>query len=40
MMTKIVSQFEKTRKTSGPRSMQPSQWGLVDPCNIEQRLIN
>lgn len=36
MMTKIVSQFEKTRKTSGPRSMQPSQWGLVCPCDTPE----
>lgn len=36
MMTRIVSQFEKTRKTSGPRSMQPSQWGLVCPCDTPE----
>ena len=28
MMTRIMSQFEKTRKVSGPRSLQPSQWGI------------
>jgi DNA-directed RNA polymerase III subunit RPC2 len=28
MMTRISSQFEKTRKVSGPRSLQPSQWGM------------
>jgi DNA-directed RNA polymerase III subunit RPC2 len=26
MMTRITSQFEKTRKVSGPRSLQASQW--------------
>ncbi len=30
-MTRINSQFEKTRKISGPRSLQPSQWGMVCP---------
>ena len=25
MMTRVQSQFEKTRKASGPRSLQPSQ---------------
>lgn len=29
MMTRINSQFEKTRKVSGPRSLQASQWGYV-----------
>uniref|UniRef100_A0A0L8H2E6 DNA-directed RNA polymerase subunit beta n=1 Tax=Octopus bimaculoides TaxID=37653 RepID=A0A0L8H2E6_OCTBM len=41
-MTRITSQFEKTRKVSGPRSLQPSQWGMLcpsdtpegEPCNI------
>lgn len=28
MMTRIMSQFEKTRKVSGPRALQPSQWGM------------
>eukprot|EP00924_Labyrinthula_sp_SR-Ha-C_P003337 maker-scaffold_15-snap-gene-6.43-mRNA-1 protein AED:0.17 eAED:0.17 QI:0/0/0/1/1/1/2/0/1255 len=28
-LTRIVSNFEKTRKVSGPRALQPSQWGLV-----------
>lgn len=28
MMTRINSQFEKTRKVSGPRSLQASQWGM------------
>ena len=29
MMTRVNSQFEKTRKVSGPRSLQPSQWGKL-----------
>ncbi|EEB05618.1 DNA-directed RNA polymerase III complex subunit Rpc2 [Schizosaccharomyces japonicus yFS275] len=29
MMTRITSQFEKTRKVSGPRSLQPSQFGML-----------
>ncbi|KLT43758.1 beta and beta-prime subunits of DNA dependent RNA-polymerase [Cutaneotrichosporon oleaginosum] len=29
MMTRITSQFEKTRKVSGPRALQPSQWGML-----------
>ena len=29
MMTRITSQFEKTRKVSGPRSLQASQWGML-----------
>lgn len=29
MMTRINSQFEKTRKVSGPRALQPSQWGML-----------
>lgn len=36
MMTRINSQFEKTRKTSGPRSLQCSQWGLVCPCDTPE----
>lgn len=30
MMTRVNSQFEKTRKVSGPRSLQPSQWGKLE----------
>jgi DNA-directed RNA polymerase III subunit RPC2 len=33
MMTRINSQFEKTRKVSGPRSLQPSQWGMLCPAD-------
>ena len=29
MMTRVNSQFEKTRKVSGPRALQPSQWGVI-----------
>lgn len=36
MMTRINSAFEKTRKTSGPRSLQCSQWGLVCPCDTPE----
>lgn len=36
MMTRINSQFEKTRKTSGPRSLQASQWGIVCPCDTPE----
>lgn len=36
MMTRINSAFEKTRKTSGPRSLQSSQWGLVCPCDTPE----
>jgi DNA-directed RNA polymerase III subunit RPC2 len=36
MMTRINSTFEKTRKVSGPRSLQSSQWVLanyIEPFN-------
>lgn len=36
MMTRINSQFEKTRKVSGPRSLQPSQWGMVCPSDTPE----
>eukprot|EP00051_Salpingoeca_urceolata_P012068 m.150055 g.150055 ORF g.150055 m.150055 type:complete len:1163 (-) comp17366_c0_seq2:25-3513(-) len=36
MMTKISSQFEKTRKVSGPRSLQPSQWGMLCPSDTPE----
>lgn len=35
-MTKIQSQFEKTRKVSGPRSLQPSQWGMLCPADTPE----
>ena len=36
MMTRLSSQFEKTRKVSGPRSLQPSQWGMVCPSDTPE----
>jgi DNA-directed RNA polymerase III subunit RPC2 len=36
MMTRINSQFEKTRKISGPRSLQPSQWGMLCPADTPE----
>ena len=31
-----VVQFEKTRKVSGPRSLQPSQWGMLCPSDTPE----
>ncbi|KNC82092.1 DNA-directed RNA polymerase III subunit RPC2 [Sphaeroforma arctica JP610] len=36
MMTKISSQFEQTNKVSGPRSLQPSQWGMLCPADTPE----
>ncbi|KAF8819721.1 Dna-directed Rna polymerase III RPC2 [Cardiosporidium cionae] len=36
MMTRINSQFEKGRKVSGPRALQPSQWGMLCPCDTPE----
>lgn len=36
MMTRITSQFEKTRKTSGPRALQTSQWGMLCPADTPE----
>jgi DNA-directed RNA polymerase III subunit RPC2 len=36
MMTRINSEFEKTRKISGPRALQPSQWGMVCPSDTPE----
>ncbi|XP_011300375.1 DNA-directed RNA polymerase III subunit RPC2 [Fopius arisanus] len=36
MMTRVNSQFEKTRKVSGPRSLQPSQWGMMCPSDTPE----
>uniref|UniRef100_A0A0N4ZVH2 DNA-directed RNA polymerase subunit beta n=1 Tax=Parastrongyloides trichosuri TaxID=131310 RepID=A0A0N4ZVH2_PARTI len=36
MMTRINSTFEKTRKVSGPRSLQPSQWGMLCPADTPE----
>ncbi len=35
-MTRVTSQFEKTRKVSGPRSLQPSQWGMLCPSDTPE----
>mmetsp|Transcript_9340 Transcript_9340/g.15216 ORF Transcript_9340/g.15216 Transcript_9340/m.15216 type:complete len:1177 (+) Transcript_9340:81-3611(+) len=35
-MTRITSQFEKTRKVSGPRALQPSQWGMLCPSDTPE----
>ena len=47
MMTRISSQFEKTRKVSGPRALQPSQWGMLctsdtpegEACGLVKNLV-
>lgn len=36
MMTRVNSQFEETRKVSGPRSLQPSQWGMLCPSDTPE----
>ena len=36
MMTRINSQFEKTRKVSGPRSLQASQFGMLCPADTPE----
>lgn len=36
MLTRVTSQFEKTRKTSGPRALQPSQWGMLCPADTPE----
>ena len=33
MMTRINSQFEKTRKIAGPRALQGSHWGMICPSD-------
>ncbi|XP_060675670.1 DNA-directed RNA polymerase III subunit 2 isoform X2 [Ziziphus jujuba] len=35
-MTRINPQFEKSRKVSGPRALQPSQWGMLCPCDTPE----
>nr|GEU77362.1 DNA-directed RNA polymerase III subunit 2 [Tanacetum cinerariifolium] len=35
-MTKIQPQFEKSMKVSGPRALQPSQWGMFCPCDTPE----
>ncbi|KAJ6028202.1 DNA-directed RNA polymerase III subunit RPC2 [Penicillium herquei] len=36
MMTRISSQFEKTRKVSGPRALQPSNFGMLCPADTPE----
>ena len=36
MMARINSQFEKTRKISGPRALQPSHWGIICPSDTPE----
>ena len=36
MMTRISSQYEKTRKVSGPRALQPSQFGMLCPSDTPE----
>lgn len=36
MMCRLNSQFEKGRKVSGPRALQPSQWGVLCPCDTPE----
>eukprot|EP00877_Chromochloris_zofingiensis_P003786 jgi/Chrzof1/13408/Cz07g31260.t1 len=36
MMTRMSSQFEKTRKVSGPRALHPSQWGMLCPADTPE----
>jgi len=35
-MTRLNSQFEKTRKVSGPRALQASQWGMLCPSDTPE----
>uniref|UniRef100_A0A5S6QBN2 DNA-directed RNA polymerase subunit beta n=1 Tax=Trichuris muris TaxID=70415 RepID=A0A5S6QBN2_TRIMR len=36
MMTRINSQFERSRKVGGPRSLHPSQWGMLCPADTPE----
>ena len=36
MMTRVTSQFEKTRKIAGPRSLHSSQWGMYCPSDTPE----
>jgi len=36
MVTRISSQFAKKRKVNGPRTLQPSQWGMSCPSNTPE----
>lgn len=35
-VSRIKSQFEKSRKLTGPRSLQPSQWGIICPVDTPE----
>merc|ERR1719201_296175 len=35
-MTRVKSQFEKSRKIAGPRALQPSQWGMLCPADTPE----
>ncbi|XP_047306154.1 DNA-directed RNA polymerase III subunit 2-like [Impatiens glandulifera] len=35
-MTRVSPQFEKSRKVSGPRALQTSQWGMLCPCDTPE----
>ncbi|KAI3974982.1 hypothetical protein MKX01_005093 [Papaver californicum] len=35
-MRRVRPQFEKSRKVSGPRALQPSQWGMLCPCDTPE----
>ncbi|XP_074296012.1 DNA-directed RNA polymerase III subunit 2-like isoform X2 [Silene latifolia] len=35
-LTNIKSQYEKSRKVGGPRALQPSQWGMICPCDTPE----
>uniref|UniRef100_A0A2P2MN85 DNA-directed RNA polymerase n=1 Tax=Rhizophora mucronata TaxID=61149 RepID=A0A2P2MN85_RHIMU len=35
-MTRISPQLMKSRKVSGPRALQPSQWGMLCPCDTPE----
>lgn len=35
-ITEVKSQFEKSRKVSGVRQLQPSQWGMLCPSDTPE----
>mmetsp|Transcript_12596 Transcript_12596/g.28731 ORF Transcript_12596/g.28731 Transcript_12596/m.28731 type:complete len:798 (+) Transcript_12596:1-2394(+) len=35
-MTRVKSNFEKSRKVAGPRALQPSQWGMLCPADTPE----
>ena len=36
MVTRVNSHFEKSRKVSGPRTLQPSSWGMLCPSDTPE----